>query len=206
MKTKIFFIWLASAIIWSCGSSNHPKVEEQSAIQKPQEHHPKEAELPKKKMETHKPAESTPSRPPMVKYGIQYTIPETWKEATKETKATDLKGNITAIQLDYTDSTDQSVISLVFHPGEKGRKLYEFQSKNLDKQTKKITIGGKEAIQKTVILKRNGKGEKLKSATKRIVVSLLVDGGEMDFILNSKSPVSEKSFNDFISKIEFQTR
>jgi len=205
MKAKNLFFLLLIFILGSCAQNkptpaNNPTTTQNAANQKttapPQTttktQHPKPVVEPQKN--------TTPS---ITKHGVTYTLPASWKNKTEEFKATDLKGNIVSIQSDYQDTNDQSTIHVTFHPGEKGKKIYAYKLKKLGKNSKRINIGNQEAIQTIELLKIDGKGHPLNVPTKRIIVSLLTDEGEMDFILNANSQASEKTFNDFISKMEF---
>ncbi len=202
MKTKSLFLFLAIFLFFSCvknenTSSNSSKPTSQTPIAKNQQ--------PKINSDTttkNQPVQTNQTAPKTKKYGIKFALPSSWKTTTEEFKATDLKGNVVSIQSDYKDN-NESTISFNFHPGEKGKQLYAYKLKKMDKEAQQISIGHKKAIQTIELLKTDGKGHSLKTPTKRIIVSLLTDKGEIDFVCNATNEASEKTFHDFISNIKF---
>jgi len=131
------------------------------------------------------------------KYGISFTVPKSWKIKNKEYKSINLKGKITTIQTDYVDITDNSIISFIYHPNMKS-KVNDISS---DKSNY-LLISNKKVLKKTEVLKLNGKGEKLKEPIKRVTLTLFPKQHMLNIILNSKSKISEETFNNFISNIQ----
>jgi len=199
MKPYFLFFILPFFVLVSCAQNKStPKNNLKNTVQE-------NSQEPKKSTQQPESAKEQPEKyaPPIVKHGIKFSIPSSWENTTEEFKATDLKGNIVSVQSAYQDSNDQSTINFTFHPGEKGKKIYAYKLKKIGKNSKRIIIADKEAIQAIEVLETDGKGHQLDTPTKRIIVSLLTKEGEMDFVINANSQASQATFNDFISKIEF---
>ena len=138
------------------------------------------------------------------KYGLIFSKPKSWKTQFEDISSVNLKGEIMALETAYKDTMHNADIHLVFHPEKKGVALYNYQMKNLKKGGKLIKIDGKQAIEKTEILRYNGKGIPLNPPLIRHKINLLVNNGEVEIIF-TESEKDDTIYQEFISKLKTST-
>ncbi len=140
------------------------------------------------------------------KYGFEFRIPNSWQETVSNLKATDLKGNVKAIESDYNDTKNQSQIKMVYHPGNNGQILYDYYAKNALQKGKTVQINGQKAIEITETLKYDGKGHQLSTPVTRHKIYLLSpnQNGSLEIIYDFPvaNTKAQAGFKAFISQIK----
>lgn len=193
---KVIYIILLTALIFNCSRAS-----EQNEINK-RKSRTEETVKPENKKE--RSLQIIKSFQNETKYGITYTIPKNWKKISDDFKAIDLKGEIKSIQTDYIDESDKSNISIIYHPGDNGKKIYDFKIKTFDDNSQYITISGKKVIKKIEKLNFDGKGHAINPPKNKTTISILSTKGEIEIILNSNSYTAENTFDKFISTIKIE--
>ncbi len=137
------------------------------------------------------------------KYGLEFVKPETWKTDFEDNKSINLKGEIMALETDYSDK-NANKIRFVLHLGDRGRAIYDSKIKSLQNDGKFIKIGDKQAIETTQIIRFDGKGHPIKPPKTRKIISVLTQQGEVDVIYDTKSSDDIKAYNIFLSKLRIK--
>ncbi len=137
------------------------------------------------------------------KYGFQFKMPANWQTALNDFETKNLKGEVKTVETVYEDNATGSRIRLVYHPGDSGMTLYRYYAKDI--KSKKIKVGGKDAIRIDESLTRDGKGHLLSKPVIRHKIYMVSSGQkgvlEIVYDLPGNDDKSVKVYENFIKGI-----
>ena len=188
MKTLLIFVFTLN-LNMSCGHTNNKQQSVQPETEK---------QIPV--------AQQTPENKPVEKYGFQFQIPEQWQVQSEDFETKNLKGEVKTVESGYKDTSNNSSIRLIYHPGNAGMTLYRYYFEDTSGDVKKVKIGRQEALQKDEVLTRDGKGHLLSVPFIRHKIYIVAPEQkgvlEVVYTLPKNDVKAGKVYHDFVNNIK----
>jgi len=141
------------------------------------------------------------------KYGFRFQYPSTWVKDGEDADITDLSGNLTATEINFTDALSKTTLLITYHIAPKGAAFYQYEmslfnsSKGIfEKDSKQIMIAGSKAIEAKTVISRNGKGDILNQPLSIVIVDFLDKAQTGAVELELHAPLSNVSTQ--VSKLD----
>ena len=114
------------------------------------------------------------------RYGFTFQYPVSWVKNNQDVEAADRYGKVILLEINFTDTFSKTNLSVTYHLQPRGSELFMYQlsqfnsSKGLyQKGKKQMIIASSKAIEGYTDINRDGKGNKLNTALRVIVVDIL---------------------------------
>ncbi len=151
------------------------------------------------------PADHKQSGIELTKYNWRYTIPKDWQATLSDFKATDLKGEIKAIESDYK-LKDNAVVRIITHPGKPGILLFNTYYNSRRKNLFQTNINQLPAVKLVEKIATDGKGHPLAQPTTRTKIILLHPDkkGSLEIVFDSynQDKQARAEFETFLNSIK----
>ena len=147
-------------------------------------------------------------------FGFKFQHPATWAKNEQYLRALNLSGEVTSVEVDFTDNISNTSFLVTYYLAPKGADIYQFAISQCNTSTglgasdcKKIKVAGNEAIEASTIINKDGKGNDLKIPTKKIVIDFLDKDKLGAFELQLRTPLSNDlevaNFSQLLSTFAF---
>lgn len=147
--------------------------------------------------------------------GFTFQYPDSWIKEVKDAEVTSLKGMVTEIDLNFTDTLSHTTLFIAYHLAPNGAELYKYAVSQFEssqgwyaKGGKQIIVAGNKAIQADMTSTFDGRGNKLNPPLRSIIVDFpdMKQTGEIE--LQFKTPLSNEDnqvamFNKLLSGFKF---